>query len=98
VSAGQVGGRIDLRITDRGPGIPRDRREEVFQPFQRLSDSQPGEGVGLGLAVSRGFLDAMGNELLIEDTPGGGTTMVIGFKLARAAQQAMTPGLSESRR
>jgi two-component system sensor histidine kinase KdpD len=98
VSAGQVGGRIDLRITDRGPGIPRDRREEVFQPFQRLSDSQPGEGVGLGLAVSRGFLDAMGNELLIEDTPGGGTTMVIGFKPARAAQQAMTPGLSESRR
>jgi two-component system sensor histidine kinase KdpD len=38
--------------------------------------------VGLGLAVSRGLLEAMGNELLIEDTPGGGTTMVIGFKIA----------------
>jgi two-component system sensor histidine kinase KdpD len=98
VSAGQVSGRVDLRITDRGPGIPHDRRDEVFQPFQRLSDSQPGEGVGLGLAVSRGFLDAMGNELLIEDTPGGGTTMVIALKPARTAEPTMKPGLSDSRR
>jgi two-component system sensor histidine kinase KdpD len=97
VSAGQVSGRVDLRITDRGPGIPLDRRGEVFQPFQRLSDSQPGEGVGLGLAVSRGFLDAMGNELLIEDTPGGGTTMVIALKPARAAQRPTTTSLSEGR-
>lgn len=82
VSAGEVRGRIDLRIADRGPGIPHDRRVDVFQPFQRLSDSPTREGVGLGLAVSRGFLDAMGNELLIEDTPGGGTTMVIGMKPA----------------
>jgi len=97
VSAGQVSGRVDLRITDRGPGIPLDRRGEGFQPFQRLSDSQPGEGVGLGLAVSRGFLDAMGNELLIEDTPGGGTTMVIALKPARAAQRPTTTSLSEGR-
>ncbi len=98
VSAGQVGGRIDLRIVDRGPGIPHDRQEEVFQPFQRLSDSQPVGGVGLGLAVSRGFLDAMGNELLIEDTPGGGTTMVIGLKPARATHQVLNSDLTESRR
>jgi two-component system sensor histidine kinase KdpD len=92
-----VAGRIDLRITDRGPGIPHDRRDEVFQPFQRLSDSQPGEGVGLGLAVARGFLDAMGNELLIEDTPGGGTTMVIGFKPASTTQRPTASSLSEKR-
>ena len=98
VSAGKVSGRIDLRIADRGPGIPHDRQEEVFQPFQRLSDSQPGGGVGLGLAVSRGFLDAMGNDLLIEDTPGGGTTMVIGLKPAHATQQAHNSDLTESRR
>jgi two-component system, OmpR family, sensor histidine kinase KdpD len=70
----------------------------VFQPFQRLTDSQPGGGVGLGLAVSRGFLDAMGNELLIEDTPGGGTTMVIGLKPARATQQVLNTDLTEIRR
>ena len=57
-------------------------RTAVFQPFQRLGDSPRSEGVGLGLAVSQGLLEAMGNELIIEDTPGGGTTMVIGFKIA----------------
>lgn len=82
VSAGEIARRIDLRISDRGPGIPHDSRETVFQPFQRLGDSAGSEGVGLGLAVSRGLLEAMGNELIIEDTPGGGTTMVIGFKIA----------------
>jgi two-component system sensor histidine kinase KdpD len=82
VSAGEIARRIDLRITDRGPGIPLDSRDAVFQPFQRLGDSPRSEGVGLGLAVSQGLLQAMGNELIIEDTPGGGTTMVIGFKIA----------------
>jgi two-component system sensor histidine kinase KdpD len=82
LSAGQVAGRIDLRISDRGPGIPADARETAFQPFQRLGDAPKREGVGLGLAVSRGLLEAMGNELIIEDTPGGGTTMVIEFKVA----------------
>ncbi|HSO50718.1 MAG TPA: ATP-binding protein, partial [Acidimicrobiia bacterium] len=81
-SAGEIARRIDLRISDRGPGIPIDSRETVFQPFQRLGDSSRSEGVGLGLAVSRGLLEAMGNELIIEDTPGGGTTMVIAMKIA----------------
>jgi two-component system sensor histidine kinase KdpD len=82
VTAGEVAGRIDLRISDRGPGIPTDAREMVFQPFQRMGDSPNREGVGLGLAVARGLLQAMGNELVIEDTPGGGTTMVIAMKIA----------------
>jgi two-component system sensor histidine kinase KdpD len=82
VSGGEIARRIDLRISDRGPGIPMGSRDIVFQPFQRLGDSPSSEGVGLGLAVSRGLLEAMGNELIIEDTPGGGTTMVVGFKIA----------------
>ena len=82
ITAGEVAGRIDLRISDRGPGIPKDARETVFQPFQRMGDSPNREGVGLGLAVARGLLQAMGNELVIEDTPGGGTTMVIAMKAA----------------
>jgi two-component system sensor histidine kinase KdpD len=82
ISAGEVAGRIDLRITDRGPGIAASARDQVFLPFQRMGDAPNREGVGLGLAVARGLLEAMGNELLIEDTPGGGTTMVIGLKIA----------------
>ena len=88
ISAGEVSGRVDLRVADRGPGIPIEQREEIFQPFQRLSDAPRGEGVGLGLAVSRGFLEAMGNDLIVEDTPGGGTTMVISLKVALSAPEA----------
>jgi len=82
VSAGEVAGRVDLRVIDRGPGIRPEQRDTIYQPFQRLGDSPKGSGVGLGLAVTRGLLEAMGNKLLIEDTPGGGTTMVIGFRPA----------------
>lgn len=85
VMAGVVSERVDLRIIDRGPGIQPDQRETIYQPFQRLGDSPKGGGVGLGLAVARGLLEAMDNKLLIEDTPGGGTTMVIAFRPAPLA-------------
>jgi len=77
VFAGAVQGRVQLTVADEGPGIPRDQREEVFRPFQRLGDNPNGDGVGLGLAVARGFVEAMGGELTIDDTPGGGATVAI---------------------
>lgn len=77
VESASVGGRVDIRVVDRGPGIRPDDRERVFLPFQRLGDSPNGVGVGLGLALARGFVDAMGGSISIDDTPGGGTTMTI---------------------
>jgi two-component system sensor histidine kinase KdpD len=77
VEAGAIAGRVDVRIIDRGPGIRPEDQEVVFRPFQRLGDSENRTGVGLGLAVSRGFIEAVGGELDLEDTPGGGCTMVI---------------------
>lgn len=79
VQACAVGGKVDIGVVDQGPGIPPEQRETVFRPFQRLGDGGPGahEGIGLGLAVTKGFVDAMGAELALEDTPGGGTTMVV---------------------
>ncbi len=77
VEAGPVAGRVDIRVIDRGPGIRREDREVVFQPFQRAGDSERRVGVGLGLAVARGFVEAVGGELDVEDTPGGGCTMVV---------------------
>ena len=77
VEIGSVAGRVDIRVVDHGPGIRAADRGRVFQPFQRLGDTDNGTGVGLGLAVSRGFAEAVGGELDLEDTPGGGCTMVI---------------------
>jgi two-component system sensor histidine kinase KdpD len=76
-----AGGRVELRVVDHGPGIPTAERTRVFEPFQRLGDhpAAGSDGVGLGLAVARGFVEAMGGRLAIEETPGGGLTMVLAF-------------------
>jgi two-component system sensor histidine kinase KdpD len=83
IEAAAVAGRVDLRVVDRGRGIPVVDRERVLQPFQRLGDNPNGAGVGLGLAVAKGFVTAMGGELVIEDTPGGGATLVLSLPEAR---------------
>jgi two-component system sensor histidine kinase KdpD len=54
----------------------------MFRPFQRLDDLSQSTGVGLGLAVARGFVSAMGGSLAAEETPGGGLTMVIRLPLS----------------
>lgn len=86
LGADSPGPRIELRIADRGPGIPEDQRSAVFQPFQRLGDSSR-DGVGLGLAVAHGFVEAMHGELTLEDTPGGGLTAVISLPVASLVAQ-----------
>lgn len=70
-------GRVELRVVDRGPGVPEAAKERIFAPFQRYGDAPRGAGVGLGLAVARGFVEAMGGTVAAEDTPGGGLTMVV---------------------
>ncbi|HKA83176.1 MAG TPA: ATP-binding protein [Acidimicrobiales bacterium] len=83
IEAGEVGSKVMIRVIDRGPGIPPAERERIFQPFQRLGDSPShGAGVGLGLAVALGFTRAMGGDLVVDDTPGGGTTMTIELEVA----------------
>ncbi|GAB3658118.1 hypothetical protein GCM10027596_14090 [Nocardioides korecus] len=86
---------VELRLVDRGPGIPSDRRDEVFAPFQRLGDTDNSTGVGLGLALSRGLTEAMGGGLEAEDTPGGGLTMVVRFRRAEEPHETPRPGLRE---
>ncbi|MDP9866920.1 MULTISPECIES: DUF4118 domain-containing protein [Streptosporangium] len=68
---------VEIRVIDRGPGIPPQDHERVFLPFQRLGDRPNGTGVGLGLALSRGLTEAMGGTLIPEETPGGGLTMIV---------------------
>jgi two-component system sensor histidine kinase KdpD len=74
-------GSAQLRIIDCGPGVRAADRERMFLPFQRLGDAPSGAGVGLGLAVSKGLIEAVGGHLDAEDTPGGGLTMVVALPL-----------------
>jgi two-component system, OmpR family, sensor histidine kinase KdpD len=82
LSASALGDRVELRVVDRGPGIPEEDRERMFVPFQRLGDTDNTTGVGLGLALARGLTEAMDGTLTAEDTPGGGLTMTISLPAA----------------
>jgi two-component system sensor histidine kinase KdpD len=77
VAGGCSGSRVELRVRDHGPGVPPADRSRVFEPFQRLGDVPGGEGVGLGLAVARGLVEAQGGAITLGDTPGGGLTVVV---------------------
>ncbi|GAA3065717.1 DUF4118 domain-containing protein [Pseudonocardia yunnanensis] len=74
--------RVELRIADSGPGVPKKSRDALFAPFKRLGGAWPSDrdgatGVGLGLSVARGLTTIMGGTLTAEDTPGGGLTVVV---------------------
>jgi two-component system sensor histidine kinase KdpD len=91
VTASQLGGKVELRIIDRGPGIPAEAREHVFAPFQRLGDTDNTTGVGLGLALARGLTEVMGGTLTPDETPGGGLTMVVSLNAASTLSEADRP-------
>ena len=97
VTGSSLGVRVELRVIDRGPGIPAADLDRVFTPFQRLGDTDNTTGVGLGLALSRGLTEAMGGTLTPEETPGGGLTMVVSLTAAPqgAAGTQGNPGRRE---
>ena len=84
-TSADTGPRVSLRVVDRGPGVPAESLERIFEPFQRVGDVPAGDGVGLGLAVGRGLMEAMGGTLTAEETPGGGLTLVIDLPAAAGA-------------
>jgi two-component system sensor histidine kinase KdpD len=86
--AAAVNGRPcgELRIVDHGQGVPAADVIAMFEPFQRLDDAPEGLGIGLGLAVAKGFTEAMSGQLVAEPTPGGGLTMVIRLPLSAGPQ------------
>ncbi|MFF7985578.1 ATP-binding protein [Streptomyces sp. NPDC007901] len=91
VTASALGDRAELRVVDRGPGLPANGRDRLFEPFQRLGDTDNTTGLGLGLALARGLTEAMDGTLTPEDTPGGGLTMVVSLPLADRTQPVRTP-------
>jgi two-component system, OmpR family, sensor histidine kinase KdpD len=95
LSASSLGDRVELRVVDRGPGIPEQDKDKMFVPFQRLGDTDNTTGVGLGLALSRGLTEAMGGTLTAEDTPGGGLTMTVSVPAATESLYSYEPGQRE---
>ena len=71
ITARAVGGRVHVTIADRGPGIPEELRAQIFEPFFTTRTS--GEGLGLGLAITRTILEHMGARVGFVPRPGGGT-------------------------
>ncbi len=88
VTASSGADLVEVRIVDRGPGLPPEDVERVFVPFQRLGDTDNRAGLGLGLALSRGLVEAMGGTLRPEETPGGGLTMVISLEASGSDDSA----------
>jgi two-component system sensor histidine kinase KdpD len=90
MSARQAGDVVLVDVVDHGRGVPDQLKPRMFEPFERLDERNTGTGVGLGLAVARGFLEAMGGSLAALDTPGGGLTMRVSLPaVAAQADSAM---------
>jgi len=81
------GGTVLLEVVDHGPGVPDGQKERIFEPFTRVGDRHP--GVGLGLAVAKGFAEAMGGRISAADTPGGGLTVSVVLPVASEDKSAL---------
>jgi len=79
-----------LEVVDHGQGVPDEQKERIFEPFTRVGDRYP--GVGLGLAVAKGFAEAMGGRIIAQDTPGGGLTVQITLPVASGDKSALGAG------
>jgi two-component system sensor histidine kinase KdpD len=86
------GDQVELRVTDHGPGVPQDSKDQIFMPFQRLGDTDTTTGIGLGLTLSRSLTEAMHGTLEARDTPGGGLTMAISLPAVPGPTQAHPGG------
>jgi two-component system, OmpR family, sensor histidine kinase KdpD len=85
--AREDGERVLLEVTDHGSGVPADLKERIFEPFLRLDERS--SGVGLGLAVAKGFAEAMGGTIVAVDTPGGGLTVRVTLPAVTSGARAV---------
>ena len=76
VSVREDAGATCFAVIDRGPGVPADLRDRIFEPFERF-DPHSGVGTGLGLPVSRRLAEALGGSLTVEETAGGGASFIL---------------------
>ena len=95
VRARVVGGKMSIRVIDRGPGMTATQLERAFEPFYRDDTKDGGHaGSGLGLAIVRGFVEVNGGRVRAESVPGQGTVFAIELPLAQ--QPAPPTGVARS--
>jgi two-component system sensor histidine kinase KdpD len=87
ITGGASAGRVAVRVADRGSGIPRRYRSQVFEPFFRARDATGsgdagGGGSGLGLAICRGFVEANGGRIVLQTGRDTGTIFTVSFPVA----------------
>jgi len=85
-----AGETVLIEVADHGPGVADEFKQRMFEPFERLGERASGTGVGLGLAVAKGFLAAMGGSVVATDTPGGGLTVQVILPVAAAPAASST--------
>ncbi|MFC0080725.1 sensor histidine kinase, partial [Aciditerrimonas ferrireducens] len=90
VTVGEEAGWAVLMVADRGPGIPPEERQRIFEPFQRLDPSRQRAtgGLGLGLAIVAALVRAHGGQVAVEDRPGGGALFRVRLPLLPAKRLA----------
>jgi two-component system sensor histidine kinase KdpD len=96
IAASAYGTTVEIRVIDCGPGVPETDWDQIFRPFQRLGDRDNTSGVGLGLALSRGLVEAMAGTLSPEGTPGGGLTMTISLPAVTAPSPDLDATMASS--
>ena len=92
IDAAREGDRVAIRVIDFGPGLSDDAKQQLFTPFTRLGDTTNSRGLGLGAAVAKGLAEGIGGELVADDTPGGGLTMVLSLPIGKVIH---TPFVSD---
>jgi Na+/proline symporter/signal transduction histidine kinase len=93
------GGQLSLEVWDRGPGIPEDKRQVIFEEFKRLDSHQTRaeKGLGLGLAIADGLCRVLGHTLQVRSWPGKGSVFSVTVPLART-QAVIQPVAVEPKR
>jgi signal transduction histidine kinase len=87
ISARRRGAGVQFRVADTGPGVSAELRERLFEPFVT---NKP-QGLGLGLSISAGIVEAHGGRLAVQRTPGGGATFLFSLPAAASSSAAPTP-------
>jgi two-component system sensor histidine kinase KdpD len=92
IRAQVAGDEVQIQIEDRGTGIPPGDLRRIFDKFYRIQREEAPGGVGLGLAISKGIIEAHGGRIWAENRPGGGTTVVVTLPLASPARMPASDG------